>query len=73
LFVFDCHVDLLDRNRHPTGPANGPTSSMKIMPWRFLELKPPPAPRRPRVRLLRPVPRSNDLLHPASQPTHRAA
>jgi len=46
---------------------------MTIMPWRFLELKTPPAPQRPRVRLLRPVPAPSDTGRRTTQPAHRAA
>jgi len=73
LLVFDRHVALLDRIRRSTGPPNGPESSVTIMPWRFLEMKAPPPPRRPRVHLLRPIPEPKELVRTTSRPFVRAA
>jgi hypothetical protein len=44
-----------------------------MMPWRFLELKDPPAPPRRRVHLLRPIPAPKDVVFGAGQPANRAA
>jgi len=44
-----------------------------IMTWRFLELKTPPPPRRPRVHLLRPVPAPKELVRTAPRPFRHAA
>jgi hypothetical protein len=73
LLVFDRHVVLLDRIRRSTGPPNGLKSSVTIMTWRFLELKTPPPPRRPRVHLLRPVPAPKELVRTAPRPFRHAA
>jgi hypothetical protein len=44
-----------------------------IMPWRFLEMKTPPPPRRLRVHLLRPIPEPKELVRTTSRPFVRAA
>jgi len=46
---------------------------MTIMPWRFLEMKTSPAPRRPRVRLLRPIPTPKELERSTWPVVRRAA